>query len=142
MKNRAGFLMLFYVLLVALMANTGCNSKTEVHALQELTEDTHDEAMADLAVMNRTGRALRQLLTQLDSLDHRTTGRRDSIILTLQQMEQADDHMMTWMAGYKNPEKLPKKEALQYLLDQKQKIELNRDEIRSALVAGQQLLQQ
>jgi prefoldin subunit 5 len=123
-------LLLFLLLLAA------CENREAVKALQAETEAVHDEAMKDMAELNRTGRALRHALTELDSTDAATPARREAMERALVAIETADSNMMSWMAGYQAPNDLPVDEALSYLQQQKEAIEANHREIRAAIEAG------
>ena len=106
----------------------------EVVKLQKDTEYIHDEAMQDLAKMNRIGRLLKKDLTTLDSL----APRRDSIVQVLAQMGKSEDEMMDWLKNYQAPD--PKSpDAKTYLESQKTPIEQNHRNICSALRAGELL---
>lgn len=126
-----------FLLLTALLALifSACNQRQEVEKLQKETETVHDEAMKSMADMNRSGRALKQLLPALDSLP----ARRDSILDVLSAMNRAEEDMMTWMRQYKAPDEQSVEQALLYLREQKQKIEQNRQDIRKALEAGKNM---
>lgn len=104
----------------------------EVEELQQTTMAIHDEAMKEMAAMNRFGRILKQELSTLDSLAPRA----DSIRTTIRQMKQAEDDMYTWMQEYKAPGKLPAAEAKVYMKDQLEKISRNNRDIRAASEAG------
>ena len=110
-----------------------CESRHEVEILEQETERIHDDAMRDMAEMNRTGRGLKK-----DTAG--TAARRDSIAAVLLQMTDAEADMMAWMTGYRAPKDLPKAEAVQYLTEQKAKIEQNQKDIRAALEAGKALV--
>ncbi|MBK8554855.1 MAG: hypothetical protein IPL65_03365 [Lewinellaceae bacterium] len=70
--------------------------------------------------------------------DNRTQQRMDTLKATILQMDTANEDMMTWMANYKSPEKLPAAEALSYLQQQYQLIDQNNKDISSALQKGRQ----
>lgn len=55
-------ILIFIVLSIAAFS---CNDRSAVEALQQQTESIHDEAMRDLAVMNRTKRELKNKQTAL-----------------------------------------------------------------------------
>lgn len=109
-----------------------------LETLQTETMRIHDEAMKDMADMNRVGRALKKELGNLDSL----APRRDTIRQVLGQMKKAEEDMYNWMRNYAPPENEPAEKAKRYLQDQKQKIEQNQRDMKAALEAGQKLQQQ
>lgn len=110
-----------------------CENRHDVETLEQETERIHDDAMRDMAEMNRIGRSLKKDTTG-------TANRRDSIAAVLLQMTDAEADMMAWMTGYRAPKDKPKAEAIQYLTDQKTKIEQNHKDIRAALEAGKTLV--
>lgn len=125
----------FASLLLLLLAACGGPNK-EALQLQQETERIHDEAMADLASMNRLAGALRKELAALDSL----APRRDSLAGVLARMDRAEDDMFGWMKQYKAPDP-QSADAVRYLTEQKKLIEKNRQDIRDALAAGQPFVQ-
>jgi succinate dehydrogenase flavin-adding protein (antitoxin of CptAB toxin-antitoxin module) len=110
-----------------------CESRHDLEILEQETERIHDDAMRDMAEMNRIGRSLKK-----DTAG--TVTRRDSIAAALLQMTDAEADMMAWMTGYRAPKDKPKAEAIQYLTEQKTKIEQNQKDIRAALEAGKTLV--
>ncbi|MCC6282759.1 MAG: hypothetical protein IT262_19295 [Saprospiraceae bacterium] len=129
------FLMLFCSVGLLLSA---CNSaqKKEIEALDKETMAIHDEAMKEMADMNRTSRAIKTFLTTATMTPEQSAVFSEALI----NMEKAEADMMAWMAQYKSPENKPAEEALAYLKDQKAKISKNRDDIHAALEAGKKLL--
>jgi len=122
--------------LLFLLPITACdNDKKQVDTLYKETEVIHDEAMKDLADMNRVARAIK------DTLRVSTMTAEQSAVFTeaLSTMGKAEDDMMAWMKNFKSPDELPSPEALKYLKEQKSLIEQNRADIRAALEAGKKL---
>ncbi|MCS7035524.1 MAG: hypothetical protein RMJ33_10620 [Saprospiraceae bacterium] len=112
---------------------------TAVEDLEAQTMAIHDKAMAEMAEMNRLGRALKRLKAELPDQSPRA----DSLQLILYQMKKAEDDMYTWMRQYNPPPKgHPQEEALQYLEEQKRLISQNQQDIRAACDAARQILQQ
>lgn len=124
----------FSCLLFLALCLTGCDRHADVTTLQKETEYIHDEAMQDIAKMNRVSRLLKKDLAALDSL----APRRDSIVTLLAQMGQAEAGMMTWMREYEAPQP-GAPDALNYLQAQKVLIEQNHRDICAALAAGEKL---
>lgn len=103
--------------------------------MQKETEYIHDEAMQDMAKMNRIGRQLKKEVGALDSI----APRRDSIVGVLVKMKAAEEEMMDWMTNYQAPD--PKSaEAKDYLENQKKLIEQNHRNICDALRAGEAIM--
>ncbi len=127
--------LLIILLPFALLVLTQCDrQQTEVIGLQKETEYIHDEAMQDMAKMNRIGRQLKKEMMSIDSL----TSRHDSIVVVLARMKTAEDEMMGWMKNYQAPDaKSP--DAKAYLENQKKLIEQNHRNICDALRAGETL---
>jgi len=115
--------------------NKDAEKNTAVDELMTATMAIHDEAMKEMAGMNRYGRMLKQEMAELDSL----SARADSIRQVLQQIKRAEDDMYSWMREYKTPTKLPAEQAKVYLEDQKQKISKNQQDINAALAAARRL---
>lgn len=106
-----------------------------IETLKTETMQIHDEAMKNMAEMNRLGRSLKREMETLDSL----APRHDAIRQVLEQMKVAEEGMYTWMQQYAPPDELPEETAKQYLEQQKQKIEQNQRDLKAALEAGQKL---
>jgi len=107
-----------------------------VETLEKETMAIHDEAMKEMAGMNRIGRTLKQEMESLDSL----APRRAVIREVLGVMEQAEEDMYTWMQQYTPPGELPAAEAEKFLTEQKRKIEKNYQDMLAASAAGKKLL--
>ncbi|GAB4500244.1 MAG: hypothetical protein OHK0019_38370 [Saprospiraceae bacterium] len=129
-----------FSLTVFLLILVGCSdgNKKQIEALKKETMDIHDEAMKDLAEMNRTSRKLKEFLTVATM----TPEQSEQFTSVLAAIEKADDDMTAWMRDYEDPKDMSSAEAIHYLQEQKQKIEKNRDDIRAALEAGKKLLPQ
>lgn len=129
-----------FSLTVLVLIFVGCSdsSKKQIEALKKETMDIHDEAMKDLAEMNRTSRKLKEFLT-VATMTPEQSEQFTSVLATI---EKADDEMTAWMSAYEDPKDMSSAEAIHYLQEQKQKIEKNRNDIRLALEAGKKLLPQ
>lgn len=112
-------------------------SKKQIEALQKETMDIHDEAMKDLAEMNRVSRKLKEFMISAIM----TPEQSEKYTAALTAIEKADEDMSNWMRDYEEPKGVPAAEAMRYLEEQKQKISKNRDDIRAALEAGKKLLE-
>ncbi|MCB0533657.1 MAG: hypothetical protein H6574_21825 [Lewinellaceae bacterium] len=117
--------------------NADGEKNTVVDDLMQSTMAIHDEAMKEMAGMNRYGRMLKSEITGLDSL----SGRADSIRTVLRQIKLAEEGMYTWMSEYKAPTKLSEDAASAYLEDQKQKISKNQQDIQAATQAARLLIE-
>lgn len=113
-------------------------SKKQIETLKKETMDVHDEAMKDLAEMNRVSRKLKDFLATATM----TPEQSEKYTAALAAIEKADDDMTAWMSAYEDPKDMPPAEAIRYLQEQKQKMEKNRDDIRAALETGKKLLPQ
>lgn len=122
--------------LVLLFASCDDGSKKQIETLKKETMDVHDEAMKDLAEMNRVSRKLKDFMMVATM----TPEQSEQFTSTLSAIDKADDDMTAWMSAYEDPEGMPPAEAIHYLQEQKQKMEKNRDDIRAALAAGKKLL--
>jgi hypothetical protein len=113
-----------------------CNDRTAILKLQTETENLHDEAMKEMAEMNRIGRNLKKDQAILDTKNTKNS-RKDSILLVLTQIDKAEADMMSWMTAYTEPdEKMEKSAAIAYLTEQKIKMAINQADIHAAVLAG------
>ncbi len=128
---KAGALLLFTILLFSACGN----DKKQVETLTQATETAHDEAMKDLADMNRVARELKETMIAATMTAEQSAVYND----VLTNMGKAENSMMDWMKNYTSPNALAPAEALKYLTEQKTLIEQNRAEIKAALEAGKQL---
>lgn len=108
----------------------------DVETLLKTTMDIHDEAMKEMAAMNRIGRMLKKETQTLDP----DSPRADSIHHVVQAMKLAEEDMYTWMSLYEPPTDMPADKAMPYLEDQKAKISQNLADIQAAHEAGKRLL--
>ena len=128
---KAGTLLLFSLLLF-----TACNNdKKQVESLIKETETIHDEAMKDMADMNRVARELKQTMIAAMMTPEQNAVYTD----VLDKMGNAENGMMDWMKNYKSPEDMSSADALKYIQEQKTLIEKNRADIKAALEAGMKL---
>lgn len=133
MKNILGITAL---LLLLIACDDG--SKKQIEILKQETMSVHDEAMKDLAEMNRVSRKLKEFLIVATMTSEQSARFTEALVA----IDKADAGMSAWMSEYKDPDDKPADEAIRYLQDQKQKIEKNRDDIRAALGEGKKLLPQ
>lgn len=124
--------------ILLLLAACDDGSKQQIETLKKETMDIHDEAMKDIATMNRVSRKLKEFMTVATM----TPEQSEQFTAALAAIEKADDGMTDWMSAYEDPKGMQPAEAIRYLEEQKQKITKNRDDIRAALEAGQKLLPQ
>jgi len=124
-------------LLTVILASACNDDKKQVESLQKETETIHDEAMKDMAEMNRVARAIKEFMISATMTPEQSS----TFTTALTNIGNAENGMMTWMANYKAPTDQPAAEAIKYLQEQKKLIEKNRVEIKAATEAGQKLLQ-
>lgn len=137
MDRNTGIALLTAALCLAFVFLTqGGGAAGAVEKLEKETMAIHDEAMKEMADMNRIGRGLGAELESLDSL----SPRRVAIRAVLTQIRQAEEDMYAWMQQYTPPTELPAAEAEQYLTAQKQRIEKNYQDMLAASAAGKKLL--
>ena len=121
----------------AILLSVGCNDdKSKVEALQKETENIHDQAMKDMAEMNRVAREIKDFMMSASM----TPDQSATYTATLTAIGDAENGMMAWMTGYKSPSSLPAAEAMVYLREQKILIEKNAAAIKTATEAGKKLL--
>ena len=126
------------ILLLSLAFLSACNNDQKaVEALLKETETIHDEAMKDLAEMNRVAREIKEFMISATMTPDQSAVYTE----TLTQIGQAENDMMTWMKDFKAPEATaPPKEAMEYLSKQKELIQKNQADIKAAAEAGKKLL--
>ena len=125
----------FFFALLTISFLTSCNN---VEALKKETETIHDEAMKEMAEMNRTGRAIKDFMVAASMTPEQST----QYIEVLTAMGKAENDMMSWMANYKEPEGKSASEAVKYLTEQKKLIEANYADLKAATAAGKKILGQ
>lgn len=123
--------------LLTMLAACNDGNKKQIEALKKETMDIHDEAMKDLAEMNRVSRKLKEFMISA-MMTPEQSAQYTSVLAVI---DKADEDMTNWMRDYEEPKNTPAAEAIRYLEDQKQKIAKNRDDIRAALEAGKKLLE-
>ena len=117
-------------------AQQDSTAPTPLKTLEQETMRIHDEAMAEMADMNRVRREMKDFMTRARMTQEAT--KQWQQVLT--DMEKAEEGMMNWMAAYKEPAGQAEADALKYLQEQKDKIAQNQADIRAATAAGKQLL--
>jgi hypothetical protein len=128
------------LLLPLLLLFVSCEDRNAVKALQLETEKIHDDAMREMADMNRIARNLKKDPAFLVE-NTQKNARKDSILLILHQIELAENGMMSWMTGYIEPdEKMKITEAVAYLTEQRANILHNQKDINEAVLAGKRLM--
>jgi DNA-binding ferritin-like protein (Dps family) len=126
------------ILTLLLAFFTACNNDQKaVDALLKETETLHDEAMKDMAEMNRSAREIKEFMFSATMTPEQNAAYTE----TLAKMGQAENDMMDWMKGFKAPAKdAPAKESMDYLTQQKERIQKNHADIKAAIEAGKNLL--
>ncbi len=119
---------------IFLLAACG-DDKKQIEALDKETMAIHDEAMKDMADMNRVARELKQTMIAAIMTPEQSAIYND----VLTNIGQAENGMMDWMKNYKSPDKMSTADALKYLQEQKTLIEKNHADIKAALEAGEKL---
>ncbi len=117
-------------------AQQDSTAPTPLKTLEQETMRIHDEAMAEMAEMNRVGRDMKDFMKRARMTQEGM--KRWQQVLT--DIEKAEEGMMNWMAGYKAPAGQPEADALKYLQEQKERIDKNQADIRAATAAGKALL--
>lgn len=124
------------LLMVSALLFTACNNdKKQVESLIKETETIHDEAMKDMADMNRVARELKQTMIAAMMTPEQNAVYTD----VLDKMGNAENGMMDWMKNYKSPDEMSSADALKYIQEQKTLIEKNQADIKAALEAGMKL---
>lgn len=125
------------ILLTAFLVMTSCQGdEKKLEALQKETNEIHDQAMKDMADMNRVAREIKEFM-QTANLSHEDGIKYADVLSAI---GTAENNMMSWMANYHEPKDQPTAEAIKYLETQKAFILENQKEIREAAEAGKKLL--
>ena len=126
---------LLSILFSALFFTACGDDKQQIETLSKATETVHDEAMKDLADMNRIARELK------DQMIAATMTPEQSAVYNevLTNMGKAENNMMDWMKNYQAMDQMAPADALKYIQEQKKLIEKNQAEIKAALEAGKKL---
>jgi len=124
------------ILFLSMLFFVACdNDKKQIEALTKETETIHDEAMKDMADMNRVARELKQTMMAAMMNPEQSAAYAEALTA----MGKAENDMMDWMKNYKSPDEMPSAEALKYIQEQKALMEKNRADLRAALDAGKKL---
>lgn len=101
----------------------------------------HDDVMPKTSEINRLQRKLRGIKKENTSLD---SMQQQKLTALLKQLEEAHDGMMVWMNNFKSPAKLraskSHQEIMEYLNEEKSKIEKVRDDMLMSIDAGDTML--
>lgn len=127
----------FLFLLFAAFLLPSCNQEQKkLENLQKETNDLHDQAMKDMADMDRSARAIKEFMKTA------TLSQEDSVKYAgvLAAVGTAENNMMTWMTQYQEPAGKPAAEAIQYLEAQKTVLLKSRKEINDATEAAKKIL--
>lgn len=124
-----------FIMLVSLLVACGTD-QTKLKALEHEADQVHDEAMKDMAEMQRVKRKI-QFLTRDSSM---TAADKEKFAGVLQQIESADTDMSNWMANFKPSDGLKGDSAVVIMDRQLKDIIKNRDDIRNAITKGKAAL--
>lgn len=130
------------LLVLFLFASVACQSekKDEVGDLKEEVIAIHDEVMplmGELKSLKKEADTLAEQLSLEDSVMHQE--RIEELKSLSEQLDQAFDGMFVWMRQFKAPEEdMEKSEALEYLKEQKVKVEKVNKDIKEALATARQ----
>ena len=121
---------------LTLLFFTACgNNNQQIEILSKETMTIHDEAMKEMADMNRVARELKETMIAATMTPEQSAVYTDA----LNAMGNAENEMMDWMKNYKSPDDMAPADALKYIQAQKTLIEKNLAEIRAAMEAGKKL---
>ncbi|WP_242927259.1 hypothetical protein [Pontibacter vulgaris] len=131
--------LLAITLLFLAACKSGPSEEEQKATLEKTVLDVHDEAMAKMGTIHQLKRRLQHLQDSLQTADTAATGlfKRQETSL-----DKADEAMMSWMHQYQAPDSLQYKEAMQYLQEQKAKIEGVQRQMDSTITAARKLTEQ
>jgi succinate dehydrogenase flavin-adding protein (antitoxin of CptAB toxin-antitoxin module) len=124
------------LLLLTFTLFTACGGdKKQLETLVQETETIHDEAMKDMAEMNRVARALKETMIAA-TMTPEQSAVYDKVLTNI---GNAENDMMDWMKNYKPTDAMSTEDALKYIQDQKTAITKNHADIKAAMEAGKKL---
>jgi outer membrane murein-binding lipoprotein Lpp len=130
--------MRIFATVLVLTVLTGCidDKKKEIDLLGEEVIKLHDEVMPMMDDLYQMRMQLQKKLTTLTTEEDST-----KVLETIVVLQNAEEHMMNWMRNF-NPgyEGANTEETIQYLLDQKNAIQVVSKQMTKAKGAGQALL--
>lgn len=125
------------LLLSAMALFASCNQdQAKAKALYKEAGGIHDQAMKEMADMNRVAREIKEYMktatiTPADSLKYADA---------LSAIGNAENHMMAWMPNFHEPTEKSPTEAVQFLEEQKSEITKIQAEIQAATEVGNKAL--
>lgn len=110
-------------------------------SLRNVLMEIHDAVMPRMSEVNRLQRQLR---TWMEAHPDASEEQKQEILKTLDWLRKADDGMMEWMAGFKQPDNLRDSLShdaiMNYLLAEQQKVQIVSDDINGSIEAATTLL--
>lgn len=114
------------------------NEKNEEKALYDQVMAVHNEVMPKISKVVTLKKALKKYS---DALGDNNIPLKDSLISTILLLSQADDSMMDWMDGFKDPSGESHEKTMEYLQSEKQKVDQVKDKIEGSIGKAEVLLQ-
>ena len=105
------------------------HSNPEVQTLYDEVMYVHDEVMPEMSTIHRLKKQIRKLSSQ-DSASY----------ALIQQLEEADESMMSWMAEFKTDKKASDDDKMIYLKKEKVKITVVSNQMKTAIEDAQTFL--
>ena len=136
------FLNLIVLLLVAVSCGEKKNTESKTEALRDKVMAIHDEVMPKLSDIMKLKKELNSKIDELVAAGEADNAARiDELEKAVEDLENSHDGMMNWMREY-NPdfEGMVQEEVMDYLGDQKTKIENVSRATNSAINNAQELL--
>ncbi len=114
-------------------------TKKEQNNLFREVMEIHDEVMPKTSDINRAKRKIKAYLEANPDLDQAT---RDTLRQVITELTKAEDAMMDWMQGIRNPaDSVPHQKAMDYLNNEKKEIETVRDLMLKSLEKGEKTIE-
>ncbi len=115
----------FYLYFLFLVASCGEQKKSTQDALFDNVMEIHDEIMAKMGEIMNYKRQLNEKMSVLVAEgEEANTDKINELKNVIKSLEHSNDEMMNWMHGFSGDFKeMTKKEILEYLNNQKRKIE-------------------
>lgn len=113
----------------------------EVEALKGEVMGVHDEAMPRIGTLMHLKKQLKEKVAQLDTADAGSKDEAAALLLTIKDLEEADEAMMQWMRTYQDPEpSMGKAEALEYLELKRKEILTVKEKMEASETAAKSML--
>lgn len=150
-KIANSYLHTFLIILLLSFSLFSCKQQTsavekkgapdEVEALKQEVMGVHDETMPRIETLMNLKKQLKEKVAQTDTTDGGNREKVATMLLTVKQLEEADEAMMQWMRTYNDPDQtMGKAKALKYLELKKEEILEVKQQMEASETAAKTIL--